>query len=318
MTDTRFRCSHSVHPQMTIRLEHVTQTRETTMDAMWREFQLVLTTYTSYTSEFYEDYIKLRQRNAIHTQLSEKHCREIAKCNEMITDYRLEIGSKNNLHSQNMSHLLEVKRQLQQEYTRLKTNVKHNQSVDKVNIRELVTAAESAKKSLMQLKEKGSVLVNLAKICEKYEGDDQKFTISQRTTEKPVIPSIDSHFQQDTYANLAQLGPFWERFNKVRLDCACLAEEKAQLLQERVQLKIKLKTYLVEMSMDNSTGNTQLRMGDQQRPKSMTVHKVPYGGQEHPRTVSSHTEHKYRRPITAIEGNLSVAVRSRKLADKIK
>lgn len=54
---------------MTIRLEYVTKSREDVMEALWREFQMVLNGYTSYTSDFYEDYLELKRRDEIETQV---------------------------------------------------------------------------------------------------------------------------------------------------------------------------------------------------------------------------------------------------------
>lgn len=299
---------------MTIRLELVTKSREGVMESLWHEFQVVLNNYTSYTKDFYEDYLELRRRDEIETQLNQSHYRDIAKCTDVIADLKLEINSKRNTHQMNRTHLLDVKKELQTEYTKLKTEFNHFRSVDKTKIRDLVTCANNAKKVLEGLHKKGSSLMQLAAICRKYETDGQKYSVLQRShadSSLQLPTEKDNDFQALTYKNFAQLGQFWDRYNKVRLDCACLIEERAALQQDNSRLKMRLRNYLVDISMQNTSGDRTNRVG--QRPKSMTIEKVEcidLGG--HRAKTAQRQGHRYR-PVTCIEGNLSVAIRSQKL-----
>lgn len=90
------------------------------MESLWREFQMVLNNYTAYTKDFYDDYVELRRRDELETQLNQSHYRDIAKCTDTLTDLKLEINSKRNRHQMNKAHLLEVKKDLQSEYGKLK------------------------------------------------------------------------------------------------------------------------------------------------------------------------------------------------------
>lgn len=98
---------------------------------------------------------------------------------------------------------------------------------------------------------------------------------------------------------------FWIRFKNVEIDCACLDEERNVLKTENELLKQKLKQYLQDISVANGrVGSTK---EDRLRPHSVKIERSaiclasPYTLQPTKQT----------RPVTGIEGNLSVAVRSK-------
>lgn len=97
---------------------------------------------------------------------------------------------------------------------------------------------------------------------------------------------------------------FWIRFKNVEIDCFCLEEERLVLRNENDMLKEKLKRYLQDISIANGrVGSTKERL----RPQSMKI--------ERPTCVASAPTPltKQQRPVTGVEGNLSVAVRSKSL-----
>lgn len=102
---------------------------------------------------------------------------------------------------------------------------------------------------------------------------------------------------------------FWIRFKNVEIDCACLEEERACLKTENQLLKQKLKQYLQDVAVANGRiGSTK---EDRLRPQSVKIERtICVASAPTPLT-------KQRpRPVTGIEGNLSVAVRSKSLIHK--
>lgn len=100
---------------------------------------------------------------------------------------------------------------------------------------------------------------------------------------------------------------FWIRYNNARIDCVCLEKERVDLKKENTLLKEKLREYLTNMTISNGRiGSTKEKL----RPSSMKVEKVV-----HIDLCSTGAKAFRRRPVTCIEGNLSVAVRSHKLVD---
>lgn len=96
---------------------------------------------------------------------------------------------------------------------------------------------------------------------------------------------------------------FWIRFNNAQIDCACLEEERVELRKENARLKDRLRDYLTNIALSNGRiGSTKERL----RPSSMKIERVIHIDL----TSSANAKPKRRRPVTCIEGNLSVAVRS--------
>lgn len=98
---------------------------------------------------------------------------------------------------------------------------------------------------------------------------------------------------------------FWIRYNNAQIDCACLEEERIELRKENARFREKLRDYLTNITLSNGRiGSTKEHL----RPKSVKIEKTV-----HIDLTSSTAKPRRRRPVTCIEANLSVAVRSHKL-----
>lgn len=97
---------------------------------------------------------------------------------------------------------------------------------------------------------------------------------------------------------------FWTRYKNVEIDCACLEEERRLLRKENEALKEQLKQYVQEVAISNGrVGSTNERL----RPKSMKIGNNVIVGEATKKSIDM------IRPVTGVEGNLSVAVRSKNL-----
>lgn len=113
---------------------------------------------------------------------------------------------------------------------------------------------------------------------------------------------------------LSKMENFWIRYNNVRIDCACLVEEKASLKKENQDLKTKLKLYLTNVTIAGGGGDAK----DKMRPSSMKVDKIGHMDYSGFNAVTTGICKLRKRPITCIEANLSNAVRSAALVkDKL-
>lgn len=101
---------------------------------------------------------------------------------------------------------------------------------------------------------------------------------------------------------------FWMRFNRTRIDCVCLREEKIAIQRQNKELKNKLKNYLVTVNM--TCGHPVHHLDDKfaNRPKSMKVERIEHIAISAKNELIKKTKIE-RRPVTCIEGNLSNAVR---------
>lgn len=109
-----------------------------------------------------------------------------------------------------------------------------------------------------------------------------------------------------------KLDMFWMRFNRTRIDCVCLKEEKLSLLKSNNELKLKLKHYLVTVNMTNGQP-AQQNERFANRPSSMKIEKI-----EHISITAKNQlikkANQEGRPVTCIiEGNLSNVVRYRRM-----
>lgn len=121
---------------------------------------------------------------------------------------------------------------------------------------------------------------------------------------------LSFQFQRTLFV-LTKTEHFWIRYNNAQIDCACLEKERAELRKQNALLKEKLKEYLTDISITNGrVGSTNERL----RPSSMKVEKVvQIDLKTHPLLFVNANRGIRRRPVTCIEGNLSVAVRSQTL-----
>lgn len=99
---------------------------------------------------------------------------------------------------------------------------------------------------------------------------------------------------------------FWMRLNRAQVDKLCLLEEKRSLIKENDFLKNKLRQHLAKVAVadgvpDGGCNNRILR------PHSMKVEKVMHI------KLNELETGKTKRPVTCVEGNMCVAVRSRSL-----
>lgn len=109
-----------------------------------------------------------------------------------------------------------------------------------------------------------------------------------------------------------KLDAFWMRFNRTRIDCACLKEEKMSLQKQNKELKTKLKHYLVTVNMTNGQP-AQKNERFANRPSSMKVERVEHIAITAKNQLIKKSKQD-RRPVTCIEGNLSNAVRQMRIA----
>lgn len=105
---------------------------------------------------------------------------------------------------------------------------------------------------------------------------------------------------------VSKMENFWIRFKNVEIDCACFEEERQVLKNENDHLKEKLKQYLRDVSVSNGrVGSTKERL----RPQSMKIERPICPAST--RAAAATGARNQQRPVTGVEGNFSVAVRSK-------
>jgi hypothetical protein len=118
-------------------------------------------------------------------------------------------------------------------------------------------------------------------------------------------------FSQNIINMYEKLEVFWMRFNRTRIDCVCLKEEKMSLQRQNKELKMKLKQYLVTVNMTAGCPATKNERFAN-RPSSMKVERVEHIAITAKNQLIKKSKQE-RRPVTCIDANLSNAVRHMKL-----
>lgn len=121
-------------------------------------------------------------------------------------------------------------------------------------------------------------------------------------------------FLQSIIHMYEKLDMFWMRFNRTRIDCVCMKEEKMSLQKQNKELKLRLKYYLVTVNMTNGQP-AQKNERFANRPSSMKIERVEHIAITAKNQLIKKSK-KDRRPVTCIEGNLSNAVRQLRLTTR--
>ncbi|GAB0088940.1 coiled-coil domain-containing protein 65 [Sergentomyia squamirostris] len=294
---------------MTIRLEEVTKDCEHSMESLWTDFQQVLNAYLTYTQEFHDEYLDLKRRDEEDTKLIQQHYFEVARNTEIISELRYQLSAAREEKIFTVSQLEKFKSKLHQRYDLCKGALLMGEKEDKERIRHLVVNSTATIQKLTSVVKKGSTLVQLVTICSKLETEREKiipFNNHPIKKYSELAESKGEDFRNATFELFSRMENFWIRFNRARLDCAYLQEEKVTLQQSNRALRQQLREYLVAVTMKSTRCGDAHLLG--RRPRSMKVEKVVHI--ELPRRKM---QTKVRRPVTCIEGNLSVAVRSERL-----
>lgn len=132
------------------------------------------------------------------------------------------------------------------------------------------------------------------------------YTVSEKTQNILVLREKreSSNFNLDT---------LWVQLNNAKVDIECLTKDRKQLMKQESELKLQIKKYLSSYILQNG-GSDELGR-NHLRPTSTKIENIiridlNLTGL----TKESVGENKRKsRPITSIEGNMSVAVRSKQL-----
>uniref|UniRef100_A0A182Y1P1 Dynein regulatory complex protein 1/2 N-terminal domain-containing protein n=1 Tax=Anopheles stephensi TaxID=30069 RepID=A0A182Y1P1_ANOST len=321
---------------MILKLEMITKEREREMERLWKEFQRVLNLYLRNTEEYRNEYNTLRDQDSSDTKNIQDHYAEVARLSDQIADLRLKLATLKEEHEFNMKQMQKSKAELQHRVQNLKQEMELGTRLDQEQLKTLAVYSNDAIKHLQGMLKKVKSIYQIASFCKKYETESEDLLpFVQRPKETPgqselpvadrtlvALPSTDTtmdKFKREVFDTAELFESFWMRFNKARIDVACLREEKQQLIDRNEQLKAHLKDYLVTVNM-NSGGPVESHVDLlTKRPTSMKIEKLVRIDEQvlvqegTRKTVRFRTGGQQCRPVTCIEGNLSNAIRNERL-----
>ncbi|XP_052901101.1 dynein regulatory complex subunit 2 [Anopheles moucheti] len=324
---------------MILKLEMITKEREREMERLWKEFQRVLNLYLRNTEEYRNEYNTLRDQDSSDTKNIQDHYAEVARLSDQIADLRLKLATLKEEHEFNMKQMQKSKAELQHRVQNLKQEMELGTRLDQEQLKTLAVYSNDAIKHLQGMLKKVKSIYQIASFCKKYEtesedllpfvqrpkesqGGPSELPGSDRALALPSTtdPTMDS-FKREVFDTAELFESFWMRFNKARIDVACLREEKQQLIDQNEQLKAHLKDYLITVNM-NSGGPVESHVDLlTKRPTSMKIEKLVRIDEQVLVQEGTRKTVRFRaggqrpeqRPVTCIEGNLSNAIRNVRL-----
>lgn len=127
-------------------METITQQRESQMNDLWQEMQIVLRTYLNQTEEKMGEYILLRDRDDENTEIIRKHYIEIEKAANTIADLKDRMEAIRVSHKIHFDQLLKYKQLLIEKQNRMKDDMEEGLELDKKRMRQLVVCCTDAQK----------------------------------------------------------------------------------------------------------------------------------------------------------------------------
>ncbi|XP_058458043.1 dynein regulatory complex subunit 2 [Malaya genurostris] len=309
---------------MILKLEIITKERERHMEKLWKEFQKVLSTYLRNTEEYRNEYSKLRDQDVNDTKNIQSHYGEVTRLVELIGTLRQKLVTIKDEHEFNIRQLQKSKVELQDRVRNIKQEMEMGLKMDETRLKQLAVHSNGAIRHLQNLLKRGNAILQIAKFCKKFETENesllpfvhsavkrQMFEIDEVELKEPITDF--EIFKKDTFGMAKMFENFWMRFNKAKIDCACLQEEKQQLLEENERLKNQLKEYLITVNINNGGLLESNETLVAKRPSSMKVEKVMHIDLKI--KAVRYNKSGQRRPVTCIEGNLSNAIRTDRLLE---
>lgn len=131
---------------MILKLETITQQRESHMNDLWQAMQTMLKEYLSRTEEKTGEYILLRDRDNDDTEVIRQHYYEIEKAAETIVELKGKMETMRMAHKIHLEQLLKYKRLLGEKQNRMKNDMETGLKLDKDRMRQLVVCCTDAQK----------------------------------------------------------------------------------------------------------------------------------------------------------------------------
>jgi hypothetical protein len=311
---------------MLLKLDDITKIRESKMDHLWKEFQKVLNTYLKNTEEYRNEYIDLRKHDSSDSQTIQDHYVDVAQATEVIAEQKVQMNLLQDEHKFNVSQLNKYRLDMNERIDQIKVEIEIGNSDDQLRLRRMVIFSAGAMRKLSKLCKKGDRILQITGFCQRQETDHERLSYQHNNDNDQVqkmgrkqflqyseeeicsMPTEFEEFKQQALDVTQRLEKFWMRYNNAKIDCSCLREEKVMLQADNHRLKLKIKNYLMNVNMAAGCVGNSRNGGLISRPQSMIVERVVHIDIE-----SMKLRNKKKRPVTCIEANMSVAVRSVKL-----
>ncbi|VVC91270.1 unnamed protein product [Leptidea sinapis] len=250
-------------------MRHLYRPKQQQIDFYWTQLREVYNGYLEQHKPIMAHYNCLRDKDDFYQ-------RDIAKNEVLIEQATIDLISlqkeyfkTTNLMNNKLERLNKHKEKLTKQYCHMKRDSKVNRALEDEMLSILVEASQGTIQNLSKLKDKLNKIIQMDRICSKYEKDEDKNIASEQTNNNDF--AID--FENLNSAMIVQV--------------MCLKSEKTKLSKENNQLKQYIKRYLTDLALKDTKA----------RPVTSNYH-----------TEMEKINIKISRPVTCIEGALSNVV----------
>ncbi|XP_063071277.1 dynein regulatory complex subunit 2 [Engraulis encrasicolus] len=232
---------------------------ESTVEELWGQFQQALRTYNEATEDRHIAFEALRTRDHKSAQEIDTQMRRLQKMQDSIGALRVRLSSGQREGEAAARGLRVAREHVTHQARQLKARLSQARATEHNQLANLTVHSNAATKKLQAIISQGEKLLRLAEMCRKLETEEEKilpfYESSLDAQEQDVDTSQASATPTEGLAKVMHdfedLGRFWQRYNKVSLERACLEQERAGLNQENQQLRHLLRQYLEGISVSD-------------------------------------------------------------------
>ncbi|NP_001002603.1 dynein regulatory complex subunit 2 [Danio rerio] len=233
------------------------------VEKLWQDQQQVLNHYNESTRDKIittDDLMNKDVQSAKEIDSLKKH---IQKLQDSISTFRGQLSSGQT--DKTAEQLRSERDELAQEVQHFRVQLNAAQAIRKKHITKLTVQSNDATKKLQEIVARGERLLRQCEMCCKLETEHEKVlpfyksSLSKEEQKQEKAKAMESSNEKLTQLmhDYSPLAKFWQRYNKVELDCLCVKREKLLLLQENERLRLFLKQYLDEVSVSDESFQQQ-------------------------------------------------------------
>ncbi|XP_031422955.1 LOW QUALITY PROTEIN: dynein regulatory complex subunit 2 [Clupea harengus] len=232
---------------------------EGTVEELWGQFQQALRSYNEATEDRHVSFDALRTRDHKSAQEIDMQMRRLQKMQDSISALRVRLNSSQREGETAARGLRSAREQVTHQARQLKAQLSQARAAERNQLANLTVHSNTAAKKLQSIIAQGEKLLRLAEMCRKLETEEEKILPFYESTLSPQEQSLDKaqaseppseELAKVTHTHSPWVG-FWQRYNKVVLERACLEQEKVGLSQENQQLRLLLRQYLEGISVSD-------------------------------------------------------------------
>ncbi|KAJ0176476.1 hypothetical protein K1T71_007655 [Dendrolimus kikuchii] len=277
-----------------VRLEHEDEMRslcrpkQLEIEMYWTKLRDVYNLYLEQHKPIMPHYHNLKEKDEFYQRDIARNEMKIHQATENLLNLQKEWTKTTTTMKDKLTRMLSRKEELSKRCWQMKRDTKLDTNKENEKLELMVNSSQDAIKRLEKVKEKLNKILQMDKICSKYEHEADTISLKDIENDNDEDFEILNGDMMAEFKEYNKMEKFLLKVNRAQVQTICLRNEKNKLAKENVLLKNYIKRYL-----------TELALKDKERPASMKV-------QSEVQKINANG--KLYRPITCIEGALSNAV----------